>query len=192
MPKDAYTEVIPDLVFSLPNYFNYKQAQVVSQKLLLQFEIQGGNYICFQSHANYCPDPVETAQYLLDLEKATNLRVVLLEIGKCLGDDNLLEKLHAIGGFVYIKNRLSHSSISLIDKVAIIGGAKAFIGSSLHGNILAISYGIPQFCIASELLKIEVLREAKSNSNCYKNLSALIENRQDVLDLIKIMITKLI
>lgn len=185
LPKDVYTEVIPDLVFSLPRYFSYKQAQEVSQKLLMQFEIQGNNYICFQSHANYCPDPVATSKYLLDLEKATNLRVVLLEIGKCLGDDNLLENLHAIGGFVYIKNRLSHSPISLIDKVAIIGGAKAFIGSSLHGNILAISYGIPQFCIASELLKIEVLREVKQISNCYKNFQVLIENHQDVLGLIK-------
>lgn len=185
LPKDAHPEVIPDLVFSLPVYFSHKQAKVISQKLLMQFEIQSGNYICFQSHANYCPDPTETVQYLLALEKATNLRVVLLEIGKCLGDDDLLEKLHEIGGFAYIKNRLNHLPVSLIDKVAIIVGAKAFIGSSLHGNILAISYGIPQFCIASELSKFKVLREANADSNCYKNLVDLIENQQDVLSLIK-------
>lgn len=184
LPEDAYTEVIPDLVFSLPSYFSCKRAQVNSQELLMQFGIQAGNYICFQSHPNYCPDPSETVRYLLALEKITKLRVVLLEIGKCLGDDILLEKLHTIGGFAYIKNRMNHSPISLMDKVAVIVAAKAFIGSSLHGNILAISYGIPQFCIASELLKIEVLREARPNTNCYKNLSALIENHQDVLNLI--------
>ena len=68
------------------------------------------------------------------------LQVVLVPLGPCHGDVERGERLAAAVGAAAVA---IDGDITLGELVAAVAGADAFVGSSLHGNVIAARYGVP-------------------------------------------------
>jgi hypothetical protein len=73
------------------------------------------------------------------LKAKTGRQIALLPIGYCHGDDVFLKQLakKSGGAFTYVGIYSVHGIIS------VIAASSFFIGTSMHGNITAFTFGIP-------------------------------------------------
>jgi len=68
-----------------------------------------------------------------------NVEVVALPLGYCHGDHEFLQGLAKRSNGI-----LKYADVhSIFDMLAIIAASEVFVGTSLHGNITAFSFGIP-------------------------------------------------
>lgn len=80
------------------------------------------------------------AQALCGVKKTTQYRIILMAVNYC-HEDRLGMKLveeQGNGEFEVLDEYLQPPEM-----IAVISGAKAFLGTSLHGNLTAASYGVP-------------------------------------------------
>lgn len=70
----------------------------------------------------------------------TGAVAVLLAIGRCHGDHELVREIHAAAGPRTVP---FEDASSLRDIAAVIAGADAYVGASLHGHITAAAYETP-------------------------------------------------
>lgn len=95
----------------------------------------------------YLPaDLTETAATLDYLANYLNATPVLLALGPCHGD---LEIALSVARYMKLKPILP-TLRSLKEIAACIGNAVQYVGSSLHGAITAVSFGVPAIIIANE------------------------------------------
>lgn len=80
------------------------------------------------------------ARALLSFQKKTGLRVLLLPLNYCHEDREgmRLLSLASAGAFETVEDHFDPPEI-----LSVIAGARAFVGTSLHGNLTAASYGVP-------------------------------------------------
>ncbi|MGM1330940.1 polysaccharide pyruvyl transferase family protein, partial [Klebsiella michiganensis] len=92
------------------------------------------------------------ALVLDDIKREKAMDVILLPIGYASGHDDSL--------FLSEVKKYSREEIELLDDLNvweimfIISKAKAFYGTSLHGVITAMSFGVPHYCINSDIKKL--------------------------------------
>lgn len=108
------------------------------------------NYIVFQISRGMAGD-VETLKKIERYIETLSCKVWLLPIGKVNshGDLSILER-------IYLNNKekcIYVNDIGLYDTTYIISRSKGFIGSSLHGNLISFSYGIPSILISNKNTK---------------------------------------
>jgi hypothetical protein len=133
-------EVAPDLVVTLSDFFSKEEERLKGMALLASHGVDTAKpVICFQS----CPQPPEQERELLQqltaLKGKLGAEIVLLPMGYCHGDDIFLQQLAArsSGSLTCINTHSIHAMIS------VIAVSKLFVGTSLHGNMSAFSFGIP-------------------------------------------------
>lgn len=94
----------------------------------------------------------EMASVLDAIKQKKTLDVVLLPIGYASGHDDSI--------FLEEVRKYSKEGITLLDELNVweimyvISKSKAFYGTSLHGVITAMSFGIPHYCINSDIKKL--------------------------------------
>jgi len=120
---------IPDTAFDLPNMWPAVQGPT------------GGNrhYVAVHVNSRYQTSVESTARSLDLITKRLKAPVRLLSIGPCHGD---IELSHRVAE----RMRADHSVgrvISIRAMAEVIAGASLYIGSSMHGFITALSYGVP-------------------------------------------------
>lgn len=105
--------------------------------------ISGGRYLCFQCSLRACHGHIgEYAKQLYQLQRNhPELRILLLPIGFAANhDDPEAERLLRKA----TKARTDFlGELSIFEVMCLIAHAGLFIGTSLHGNITAMSYGVP-------------------------------------------------
>jgi hypothetical protein len=69
-----------------------------------------------------------------------DVKIALVPIGPCHGD---VERMARLAGMIGPLATAVDGDATLVELVAAIAGADAFIGSSLHGNVVAARYGVP-------------------------------------------------
>jgi len=82
-----------------------------------------------------------------------NVEIVLLPVGFASNHDDLIA-LQKVSRKLKIKHHL-YENVSIWDIMYIIGNAKFFFGTSLHGNITAMSYGIPHIGLSEKIVKLD-------------------------------------
>jgi len=113
-----------------------------------------GEYVVFQIGINYAKGGEKLiAQQLSLINEKLGKKIVLLPIGLALAhEDNIpLERVYQY----YEEISLNKDSIlyvehpTVLDTMYVISNSAIFIGTSLHGNITALSYGLPSVGIGS-------------------------------------------
>ena len=68
--------------------------------------------------------------------------------------------------------------IHIVDSIALIAHACVFAGTSLHGNITAMSYGVPHFALHPKVEKLKLFLQKwdVENSQICNNYSEIVEN----------------
>jgi hypothetical protein len=132
--------VAPDLAITLSDQFSRSDQAAKGRNILSQLGIgKEQRVLCFQSNPYPGFDADEIAKLLMRYQERTGAEVVLLPIGYCHSDHVFLQEV-ARYSFGYLKYA---PVASIFDIIGIIAASELFIGTSLHGNITALSFGIP-------------------------------------------------
>lgn len=156
-------KIAPDSATVMSKYFSKSKlnmkANLETQKLMKMYD---NGYICFQiSSYHFNLDPEEIHMQLIKLVKETNLPIILLPMGRAaLHEDQkalrMIKSRGKIPCYITSKN-------SIYDIMLLIANAKIFIGTSLHGIITAMSFGIPYLSIGPHIGKVKRYLQTWSN-----------------------------
>jgi polysaccharide pyruvyl transferase WcaK-like protein len=131
---------VPDLIMTLSDYYDPATERSKGQLLLRRFGVDTGKKIvCFQCMPHAGEPMDEIVSQLSRYRERAGVEIVLLPLGYCHSDDRFLKRLsrESEGVFRYIGVR------SIFDMLSVLAASDLFIGTSMHGNITALSYGIP-------------------------------------------------
>lgn len=170
VPPDIRLEVLPDIVGAIAHFYSRVQLLALDNSLVAP-DLRRTGYICFQQSA-WCADVNSTGQALRQLEHKTGLPVVLIEIGKCLGDDRFLGQLAERFSFALARAPDATGPGTLMQKVAVIAASRGFVGTSLHGAMLAHAYGAPHVCFSGAALsKVRGFYETCATGRYYSDFA---------------------
>jgi len=132
--------VAPDMAVTLSDQFDKEEQVRHARETLSTFGIERDRpFLCFQGKPYPGFDEEEIVRQLRSYQERTNSSVVLLPIGYCHGDHKFLQSLSRRSG-----GKLTYAGVgSIADIMSIIAACDLFVGTSLHGNITALSFGIP-------------------------------------------------
>ncbi|HEV8169987.1 MAG TPA: polysaccharide pyruvyl transferase family protein [Pyrinomonadaceae bacterium] len=132
--------VAPDLTVTLSDHFDHSALIGRARRILSRFGVREDvPVLCFQSqpYPGFLEDDI--LRELRRYKERRNAEVVALPLGYCHGDHEFLQRLAKQSNGI-IKYADVHS---IFDMLAIIAASDVFVGTSLHGNITAFSFGIP-------------------------------------------------
>lgn len=158
-----------------------------------------GQYICAQFGFQKSQHELLTIlRKLREVHKFFKLPIGLLSIGNCPGHDDIkvTEWLEERVDFPIF--RLKHDHID--DVSAAIAHARLFIGTSLHGAIISLSYGNPFVAVNKRIKKLDaytqtwapaylkgcvdysdIAREARIRAKAHVNYGSLINRQQNMI-----------
>jgi len=179
----------PDSAFIMSDLISYDcLVSKVKQSIVTQLN---GKYYVFQAAPNKVGNSInECISQIRILAQQGRVKVVLLPIGYASGHDDymLLDKIHqAIPDVTLMLNNLTIWEIMYV-----IAKSSAYFGTSLHGAITAMSFGIPHFGINKKVVKLDAfLRDwsVAPFNRCYSisEISQLVEyiSKENTLELKK-------
>ncbi|QXW04670.1 polysaccharide pyruvyl transferase family protein [Rhodococcus globerulus] len=134
---------------------NKSMARVVPDTALLLRDalgskVQKGNTREIAVHVNdryASSDLAQIASTLDKLSDALELRVHLIGIGACHGDNHLAK---SISSHMTTDHSVTADPETVTEVAQIIASASLYVGSSLHGFITACSYGVPAIIVADD------------------------------------------
>lgn len=131
---------VPDLIMTISDYYDPVSERNKGRNLLGSFGVDTNKKIVSFQCMPHAGEPMEEimAQLLRYRERA-GAEIVLLPLGYCHADERFLKRLcrESGGVFRYIGVR------SIFHMLSVLAASDLFIGTSMHGNITALSYGIP-------------------------------------------------
>jgi hypothetical protein len=132
--------VAPDLTVTLGEQFDYATETRKGREILSELGVKGERpVLCFQSNRYTGFREDEIVEHLKRYRQRTDWEVILLPLGYCHGDHGFLQRLaKKSGGAFKLVN-----AYSVFDIISVIAASDVFVGTSLHGNITAFSFGIP-------------------------------------------------
>jgi hypothetical protein len=169
----------PDLGWIFPRLLNtHKQLLIQKPSQIPNLPI--ANFIVIQSIWNI---PKEDIEKICNWTLKKSLKIVLLPLTRCWGDENSLKFFHEYANQLgYIHTFIIDTNISDISKLEILSNCSMYVGESLHGFVSAASFGIRSGIVAKpqpdkfdEIMKDNGLEEFKVGSwdeiiNLFENL----------------------
>lgn len=129
-------ELIPDTAFDISRMWPISTLN----------QLPGKGHITVHVNNRYGGDPQSVARAIDNIASAINAETQFLPIGPCHGD---IEYMHEVVGRMSAV-ALPTTTYSLRLFAEQIGKSRAYIGSSMHGFITAISYGVPSLLVLNE------------------------------------------
>lgn len=130
---DIEIQIVPDTAFDIANMWPLETEN-------------SSEYISVNVNQRYHKPIQETAENLDKISKKLHLPIKFVVIGDCHED---LEFTHKISKKMKAKHQVVESN-SLKNVAHVIGHSNYFFGSSMHGFITALSYGVPSFLILNK------------------------------------------
>lgn len=133
-------EIAPDLIVTLSDFYDHNAEATRGREILRSYGVDTTKLVLgFQCAPQSENSYVEIAKQIQQFSKQTKCEVALVPIGYCHNDDQALKRLSAIsnGAFKYINIR------SILDMLSVLAACNIFLGTSMHANITAFSFGIP-------------------------------------------------
>ncbi len=101
--------------------------------------------LCFQCSPGFLRNrPRTVAAALANIARRQQLEIVLLPVGVCHND---VEALRSIQDASSGRFTLLEDVVLPLEMGAVIGACDYFVGSSLHGNLTALSFGLPHVVV---------------------------------------------
>lgn len=132
--------VAPDLTVTLSDQFNREELAHRGREILLRFGVSAElPLICLQSQPYPGFQEADIISELRRYKQKRDVDVVALPLGYCHGDHEFLQSVARQSS-----GMIKYADVySIFDMLAIIAASDVFVGTSLHGNITAFSFGIP-------------------------------------------------
>ena len=132
--------VFPDTILSISRQLNPDDLNKALRDVEKENQIDlNERYLIFQANC-FENDSKKIAVEIKKIAKNQNLKIVLMPIGYVHSDLLFLEKYKELDpqSFFILNNKLSP-----IQMIAVISHSSYFIGTSLHGNVIAYEFGVP-------------------------------------------------
>lgn len=142
--------VAPDCVFLLSDMVPKEELARKASDETRKIIQRAGEFLCFQCHPRYgAVNREEIKRQLLDLAKRSGLNILLAPIGRIhsFHDDVFLGPLAAELGD---RASMLPASAGIYDVAYALASGMLFCGTSLHGVITALTYGVPFVPLQSE------------------------------------------
>ncbi len=133
-------EVSPDAIVTLGDFFDQETERLKGAAILARHGIAADrSVVCVQSFPQSPTDADELLQALTALKQRLDVEIVLLPLGYCHGDAAFLQSLAQKSN-----GQLTCVGLeSVYEMISVIAASQLFVGTSMHGNITAFSFGIP-------------------------------------------------
>jgi hypothetical protein len=132
--------IAPDVTVTLSDQFDQSTLSGRGRRILSRFGVREDlPLLVFQSQPYPGFLEGDILRELRRYKERRNVEVVALPLGYCHGDHEFLRSLAKQSNGI-VKYADVHS---IFDMLAIIAASDVFVGTSLHGNITAFSFGIP-------------------------------------------------
>jgi len=132
--------VAPDLIVTLGEQFEHAAEARKGREILSKLGVNGERpVLCFQSNRYTGVREEELVEHLKRYRRRTGSEVILLPLGYCHGDHRFLRRLAKKSGGAF----KCVNAYSVFDIISVIAASDVFVGTSLHGNVTAFSFGIP-------------------------------------------------
>ncbi len=153
--KELNSKMYPDSATIMSYFFDMNILEnKISNDVKKFVKSTGNKYICIQS--NLCSIRGKEEILVREIEKIhreSGLEILLLPIGIAANhDDNIaLNRLKK-----YFNVKVNHiEKLNIYDIMYLIANSRFFAGTSLHGNITAMSYAIPHIGLNREISKLD-------------------------------------
>ena len=144
----------PDIANAVSKFYPKDELlESTSQKTNSFISENQKKYFCFQMAQQYTNGKLSTIIDSLSKILAGGTSIALLPLGIVSGheDHNLLEEIYQ---GLSSENVFILRDIHLIDSISLIAHSSVFTGTSLHGNITAMSYAVPHFPLNQDVAKL--------------------------------------
>ena len=132
--------IAPDVTVTLSDQFDRSTLSGRGRRILSRFGVREDlPLLVFQSQPYPGFLEGDILRELRRYKERRNVEVVALPLGYCHGDHEFLQSLARQSNGI-VKYADVHS---IFDMLGIIAASDVFVGTSLHGNITAFSFGIP-------------------------------------------------
>lgn len=179
---NPFAKLYPDSVISLSKYFSKEEIEENVSEEIKEF-VKNNKYYVFQ-----CKNLIGKKYYDKIIENINkissdlNLKCLLLPIGYAQGhEDHIILKK--------INNNLTRETSeffefnNIYEIMYIIKNSKIFIGTSLHGLITSIAYGVPHIAYTNEIVKqIKFLNTWRTTPIIYTDPEEMYENVKIILN----------
>lgn len=149
---ESATSLAPDSVYIISSLCDDAFVQQhITEKVKGKFDF---DYVVFQAAPLKVGETIDdVVNSLRRISQENNCKIVLLPIGYAAGHDD----------YYYLKNlhkKLSTASVlaydlNIWDILYLIKNSKAYIGTSLHGAIIAMSYAVPHYGLNKKIKKLD-------------------------------------
>lgn len=153
--KELNSKLYPDSATIMSHFFDIDVLEKkISSDVRKFVKEQDNKYICIQS--NLCSIRGKEEILVKEIEKIhkeEGLEILLLPIGIAANhDDNIaLNRLKK-----YFNIKINHiEKLNIYDIMYLIANSRFFAGTSLHGNITAMSYAVPHIGLNREISKLD-------------------------------------
>lgn len=174
-------KLYPDSVISLSYILDDSVFDLNVRKELKNSLNDLGNYFVFQVKNKIGKESVDDiAAQIEEVYNKTGLSCVLLPIGYAQGheDQIVLKKIYK-----KIKTPVYFSYNNIYETAYIIKMSKLYIGTSLHGAITSISYGIPHMALTNKITKlIDFLETWNTTPIVYTSITDLSNNTKKIMN----------
>ena len=127
--------VVPDSVWTLPDVWTLETVTDRAARMRHSGALPDGPYVAV--HASFLDaDAMRSLAGQLRLLSEQRVTPLLVALGPCFGDDSTLASLGRSVGIPILVGR------SVPDRVAALAAAEGYLGTSLHGGVVAASYGV--------------------------------------------------
>lgn len=151
----------PDSAIIMSDIFpkNKLNEMVSTEYQIFEKENDSKKYLVFQIGKKYATDEKKIAEQICQYCQERKLSLILLPIGRAgMHEDHIpLRKIYE-----YCKNEVEvflPKNNTIFDTMSYIANAEIFLGTSLHGNITAISYGVKTVGLDSRVKKLKFFLE---------------------------------
>ncbi|MCH9652026.1 MAG: polysaccharide pyruvyl transferase family protein [Deltaproteobacteria bacterium] len=95
------------------------------------------------------------AEQLIRLQRVSGLNLVLVPLGQAAGHEDQRALAALQKRLVGLPVTLA-SATTIIDILSLIAGSRLFAGTSLHGNLTALAYGVPRVGLGPGIRKLDL------------------------------------
>lgn len=145
----AQVAVVPDSAWALPRLWPREALAAVREAFHARRGLDGAaRTVVFHLNKRYVQGRrlADVARLLDELAGTTGLRPVLVAFAPCHGDDRLARD---VGALMATRPIVVDTPQSIQEIAALVAFADLYVGSSMHGLITALAYGVPGFCVSS-------------------------------------------
>lgn len=132
---------VPDMLWMFSKHLTAEELSDCLRELKKEYLFLDKEYLVLQYGTSM--EYEKLAEKVRKISLDYGLEVVLLTVNYCHEDQEAADQIYSVcREFHRVSRKLQPKEI-----MAVIAGAKFFLGTSLHGNITAMSYGVKNLCL---------------------------------------------